>query len=216
MTRPSRPHGGIPGELFRLVTRIVGGGVVAVVGLSLAAFAISFGMALLSLLVRGVAGEEAARGILGVFPNLIGLVVLVGLLRFVLLAHGRMWRCVSDVYGASPGDPPRVRRFPEQAVISGGGLAFRRYVPLTVGIHARGLSLKLAPPFSIGCPPIFLPFDEMNIRPSSWYVWGEAWGIRAAKADHIEIVIGNKFLDWMRTHCPAGTIEAAKSRGLGA
>lgn len=214
MTRPSRPRGGIPGELFRLVTRLVVGGGVSVVGLSLAAFAISFGFAVLSLLVRGVAGEESARGILGVFPKLFGLVVLVGLFRFLILTHGRMWRCVSDVYGASPGDPPRVRRFPEQAVLSGGGLAFRRYVPLTVGIHARGISLKLAPPFSIGCPPIFLPFEEMNIRSSAWYVWGEAWGIRAVKADNIEIVVGDKFLDWMRTHCPAGTIEAARSRGL--
>ncbi len=214
MSRPSPPRGGIPAELFRLVTRLVVGGVVAVVGLSLAAFAMSFGMGILSLLVRGVAGEETARGILGVFPNLLGFVVLVGLLRFLLHAHGRMWRRVSDVYGASAGDPPRVRRFPEQAVISGGGLAFRRYVPLTAGIHARGVSLTLAPPFSIGCPPIFLPFEEMNIRPSGWYVWGEAWGIRAAKASDIEIVVGDKFLDWMRTHCPAGTLEAARSRGL--
>lgn len=216
MTDPSRPRGGIPGELFRLVAQLVRGGVVAVVGLSLAAFAFSFGIGVLSLLVRGVAGEESARGILGVFPKLFGLVVLVALLRFVLHTHGRMWRCVSDVYGLSPGDPPSVRRFPEQAVLSGGGLAFRRYVPLTAGIHARGLSLKLAPPFSIGCPPIFLPFEDMNIRTSGWYVWGEAWGIRAAKAAHIEIVISSEFLDWMRTHCPAGTIEAARSRGLGA
>lgn len=216
MAKPSRPRGGIPGELFRLVTRLVGAGIVAVVGLSLAAFVMSLGIGLLSLLVRGVAGEDAARGILGFFPKLIGLVVLVGLLRFLLHTHGRMWRCVSDVYGASPGDPPRVRRFPEQAVISGGGLAFRRYVPLTVGIHARGLSLKLAPPFSIGCPPIFLPFEDMNIRTSGWYVWGEAWGIRAAKTAHIEIVISSEFLDWMRTHCPAGTIEAARSRDLAA
>lgn len=216
MARPSRPRGGIPGELSRLVTRLVVAGVVGVVGLSLAAFAMSFVLGLLSLLVRGVAGEEAARGILGVFPKLIGLLVLVGLLRFVLFAHGRMWRRVADVYGASPGDPPRVRRFPEQAVISGGGLAYRRYVPLTVGIHARGISLTLAPPFSIGCPPIFLPFEELSIRPSAWYVWGEAWGIRAAKADDIEIVVSDKFLDWMRAHCPEGTVEAARSRGLAA
>jgi hypothetical protein len=214
MLTPPRPRRGILGELLHLVSRLVGGGVVAVAGLTFAAFAISLGMGVLSVLIRGIAGEELTRGILGFLPNVFGLLVLVALLRFALVTHARMWRCVSDVYGASPGDPPNFRRFPEQVVISGGGLRFRRYVPLTVGIHAHGISLKLAPVFSIGCPPIFLPLDELSIRPSSWYVWGQAWGIRAAKADEFEIVVSDKFFDWMQTHCRPGTIEAARSRGL--
>jgi len=216
MASPSRPRGGIPGELLRLVTQLVVGGVVSVFALSLAAFAMSFGIGLLSLLVRGVAGEELSRGFLDTLPSLVGFVVFVALIGFLLFTHGRMWRRVADAYGGSPRDAPHARRFPEQAVISGGGLAFRRYVPLTVGIHDRGVSLRLAPVFSIGCPPVFLPFEELNIRPSSWYVWGEAWGIRAAKAGDIEIIVSDKLLDWMRAHCPTGKVDAAQQRGLAA
>lgn len=213
---PSRPRGGIPGELLRLVKQLVGAGIGGVVGLSFAAFAVSFVIGLLSLLVRVVAGEEVAKGLLGIFPKLFGLLVLVALIRFALSLHGRQWRLVAERYGAAPGDPPRARRFPEMVVINAGGLAFRRYVPLTVGIHARGISLKLAPGFSIGCPPIFLPFEDLSIRPSSWYVWGEAWGIRAAKAADVEIVVSDKFYDWMQAHSPDGTFEAARAREFAA
>lgn len=216
MPPPSRPRGGIPGELLRLVGQLVGGGVVGVAGLFLAVFGVSLVVGLLSLLVRGVAGEEVARGFFSVFPSLLGLLVFVGLLGFALRLHGRPWRRVSDVYAAVPAAPPLARRFPEQVVISGGGLAYRLYVPLTVGIHARGISLTLAPVFSIGCPPIFLPFDELSVRPSSWYVWGKAWGLRAAKAGDIEIILGDKPWEWLQAHCPAGTCESARARGLAA
>jgi len=202
MASPSHPRGSIPRELLRLVTQLARAGVNGVVALTVGAFVMSFGIGLLSLLVRGLAGEETARGFMDTFPALFGFVVLVALIGFLLFTHGRMWRRVSDVYGAMPGDAPRARRFPEQAVMNGGGLAFRLYVPMTVGIHDRGISLRLAPPFSVGCPPIFLPFEGMSIRPSSWYVWGKAFGIRAAKTSDIEIVVSDKLLDWMRIQCP--------------
>jgi hypothetical protein len=213
---PSRPRGGIPGELLRLVTQLVVAGIVGVVGLSFAAFAVSFVFGLLSLVIRGVAGEGVAKGFFEFFPRLFGLLVLVALIRFALSLHGRQWRLVADLYGAAPGDPPRARRFPELVVMNAGGLAFRRYVPLTVGIHARGISLRLSPGFSVGCPPIFLPFEELSIRPSSWYVWGEAWGIRAAKAPDVEIVVSDKLYDWMQAHSPDGTFEAAAAREFAA
>lgn len=207
MPAPSRPRGGIPGEVLRLAGRLVGAGAVGVAGLVVAAFAMSFVVGLLSLLVRVVAGEEAARAILGVFPKVFGFLVFTGLLGLVLFTHGRPWRSVADAYGGTPVTPPLASRFPELVVISAGGLAFRRYVPLTLGIHARGISLTLAPGFSIGCPPIFLPFDELSVRPSSWYVWGKAWGIRAAKAKDVEIVLGDKPWEWLQAHCPAGTFH---------
>ncbi|MFN2377812.1 MAG: hypothetical protein ABR538_14855 [Candidatus Binatia bacterium] len=179
--------------------------------LMLFSFALSFFSGVVSLLVRGVAGEDAARGILEAFPKLVGLLVLVGLMRFALHTHGRLWRRVADHYGAPAPDASRVHRAPEQVVIFGGGLAFRRFVPLRVGIHARGISLKLLPPFSFGCPPIYLRFDEMNVRPTSWYLLGESWAIRAAKAPDIDIIVDGKLHDWLRSQ---GASFTENGRGL--
>lgn len=191
-------------RLFRLVARLGIYAVLALLALTAGSFVFSFAVGLFSLLVRAVVGEDAARSILGVFPGVFGFVVLAGLLRFAFLANARRWRRVSSCYGGLPSGDGLASRFPEQVVINEGGLKFLLYVPLTVGIHGQGISLRLLAPFSFGCPPIFLPFAELSAKPTWWYLSGKPWGLRAAKAPDVEIIVSDKLWNWIQSNCPPG------------
>ncbi len=135
-----------------------------------------------------------------VFPTLLGAAVLAGIVNFLLRAHSRMWRIVASSYAADFPHPVLARKSFEQALIAGGGLAFRNYVPLTVGIHEKGMSLRLLPPFSLQCPPLFLPFDEMSCRRTDWFLSHDVFAIKLARVD-VDIIVSHRLWSWIQSQC---------------
>lgn len=142
------------------------------------------------------------------FSTLFGSSVLFGLLAFLLRAHSRMWRTLASEYaGGSPQTVLASKPF-EQVVIAGHGLAFRNYVPLTIGIHEKGISLRLWPPFSLQCPPLFLPFDQMKCRRTDWFLNDESFAIRLSKVD-ADIIVGQRLWGWIQSETDLGLSYAS-------
>jgi len=133
------------------------------------------------------------------FATLFGTAVFAMLLTWIVRANAAMWGVIAASYADSSPRPVIARRFPEQVVIAAGGLAFRSYVPLTVRIHAEGISLRLLPPFSLSCPPLFLPFPEMTCRRTDWYLNAPSFAMRLARAD-ADIILTEELWNWIRSN----------------
>ena len=134
------------------------------------------------------------------FPTLLGAAVLSGILAFLLRANSRMWRIVASAYAANSPHPVLARKSFEQVLIAGSGLAFRNYVPLTVGVHEKGISLRLLPPFSLQCPPLFLPFSDMTCRRTDWFLSHDVFAIKLAEVD-VDIIVSHRLWTWMQSQC---------------
>ena len=133
------------------------------------------------------------------FPTLLGAAVFAGLVTWLVQAHSAMWRRVASAYAGRSDDAVLARKFPEQVLIAGHGIAFRSYVPVTVRIHEKGISLTLWLPFSLACPPLFLPFDEMSCRRTDWYLNAPSFAIRLARAE-VDVIVGDSLWNWIESN----------------
>ena len=81
-----------------------------------------------------------------------------------------------------------------------GNAAYRLYAGVAVTVHQDGLSLSLVPPFNIRCPPLFLPFDQMRLEPTSWGLWPEPFAIRMRRATDVDLILDRSVVSWIREH----------------
>lgn len=134
--------------------------------------------------------------------------IVVFILWFALRAHSHMWRLVAARYrGKSPSSA--IARKLEVTVIAARDLrmpdpfqnpAYRNYPGLLLNIHEQGLALSLVPPFNLLCPPLFLPFDEMDLKQTHWALWREPYAIRMRRLPETDIIIGRDTARWIREH----------------
>ena len=137
---------------------------------------------------------------------LAALAIFVGLMWWVVKAHSHMWRLVAARYRGTPASA-RIARKLETAMIATRGLRapnpfgkhYRRYTVL-LDIHDEGLALIVVPPFNIMCPPLFLPFDEMELKPTDWALWPDPFAIRMRRLPETDIIIGRDTVRWIREH----------------
>ena len=134
-----------------------------------------------------------------ILPTLLGTGVMLGLYAWLVHAYSVMWRTVASSYADGYRYSALARKFPEQVVIAGRGLKFHNYVPLTVGIHEKGISLRLLPPFSLACAPLFLPFEDMSCRRTDWFLNHDVFAIRLAKVD-VDIIVQRQLWDWLQSN----------------
>ena len=131
------------------------------------------------------------------FPTLVGLAVFFGAVWWALTTHAHLWRLVALSYRTDKATLALgrlARKSPEQAILAKGALSYRNYVPLTISIHEGGISLALYPPFSALCPPLLLPFSDMSVRSTSWYLNAQCYAIRMARAGDVDIIIDDRLL----------------------
>lgn len=136
-----------------------------------------------------------------VISSLLGITVFFGILWYAARSWALPWRLVSDAYETSALPPALATRSVQQVVIVGGGLAFRKYVPVTVAIHDDGLSLVAFAALWPFCPKVFLPFAEMSVQRTSWYLDSGCHGIRMTRVEGVEIVVDDDLLGWIRGNC---------------
>lgn len=130
------------------------------------------------------------------------------ILWFALQLHAHMWRRVAERYrGTAPSTG--IARKLEVMVIAERGLgmpspfqskSFRKYPGLVLAIHDEGLELSLIPPINILCPPLFLPFDEMELEQTDWALWPEPFAIRMRQLPDVDIIIGRETVRWLREY----------------
>ena len=134
------------------------------------------------------------------------LALVVGLMWFFANAHLSMWRLASARYAAKPRSA-RIASKLETAVIAARGslrpnplgAPYRRY-PIMLEIHDDGLALAVVPPFHLMCPPLFLPFDEMEVQRTDWALWSEPFAIRMRRLPDLDIIIGRDTVRWLRDY----------------
>lgn len=94
--------------------------------------------------------------------TLLGAAVFVAILIAITQWHARLWRCVSACYGRPLGTPT-ARRL-DTVVLAQRGGNYRHHTGAFIGVGPQGLSFSVIPipPLNTGCPPFFLPFEELN------------------------------------------------------
>jgi hypothetical protein len=143
------------------------------------------------------AGQRAfaARRMLS---SLFGWTVVVGILALVQRAGAYRWRIVASAYADRSPRPAVAEKRLQKVTIFGPGRLFSSYIPVTVRIHEDGLSLRLLPPFSIFHSPIFLPFGDLKVKASSWYLNAESWALLPSRSSGMEIIVDGQLFEWIR------------------
>ncbi len=102
---------------------------------------------------------------LSVFGYGVFFVLFFGMLH----AKARRWRMLAAVYGGD-GGPVREKRTMQSAVLLGiGGYNSLKGI-LTIGVHDRGVSLRVLPPFSLFHDALFIPYGDIRGWRTSWYL----------------------------------------------
>ena len=134
--------------------------------------------------------------------------IVVFILWFALRSNAHMWRLVAAHYRGKPPSAAIARKL-EVTVIAARDMRmlnpfrnprYRNYPGLMLAIHDEGLALSLVPPFNILCPPLFLPFDEMELKPTDWALWHAPFAIRMRRLPETDIIVGRETVGWLRQH----------------
>ena len=143
----------------------------------------------------------------------LGAAVFIGLMWYFARAHSFQWRAVSQAYARRSRKPPLARKPMDTIVIAergatgplaSGGLGWRQYPGVRIEVHEDALALSLIPPFDVMCPPLLLPYDEMETVPTGWALWPDPVAIRMKRAPKVDIVIARDCVRWLREHSDAG------------
>ena len=85
-----------------------------------------------------------------------------------------------------------------------GQLQFRQY-PALLAVHKDGLSIRAVPLLGVLCAPLFIRFDDMALKPTSWMLWRDPYAMRMRGLDGTEIILGDDAVRWLRGHVDAPT-----------
>lgn len=121
----------------------------------------------------------------------------VGALAGVLWWQNARWRRLARTYPPDRPRTPRIEKSLVTIILWGGGFAFMKYVGVTVGVCEDGLTLRLMFPLSIGSSPVFLPFSEMTIARTSWFLNSGSFAIKTARGG-FEAIIDDEVLGWLQ------------------
>ena len=140
---------------------------------------------------------------------LFGVLVFAGIIAWLAKAHSHLWRKVSDSHPRRLSSPAIARKAPDTILItrrgeSGplatGNAEYRQYAGAKIAVHAGNLTISLLPPFNLLCPPIELPFDEMEMERTNWALWPEPYAIRMRHLDDIDMIVGHDTGRWLRDY----------------
>lgn len=138
----------------------------------------------------------------------IGLAVFLGIMWWALSLHVHQWRRVAGRYAGIPNSSPVATKL-ETIVIAEPGVSWpysannkrqRVYAGIRLSIHPDGISARPIALFNFRSPALFLPFVDMEFRPTRWALWPEPWAILMRELPDLEIIVDGKTLAWIRQH----------------
>jgi hypothetical protein len=127
-----------------------------------------------------------------------GLAVFFGLIWWAWKTNTRLWRRLAAVYATGTRPAARAAKPISPLVLFGGGLAFVKYAGVRMEVGEEGLWLRLFPPLAIYAPALFLPFDEMTVKPTSWYLNSESFALMMSRCPDIEVIVDDTTMEWLR------------------
>lgn len=142
--------------------------------------------------------------------TLIGAAVFFGIMYLAVFLNSAWWRQISAQYAGKSGRRMVARKIPETIIVtSRGGVRlawplryWRIYAASAIKLHEDGLVITQIPPFNIMCPPLFLPFSEMEISETYWphlpLSGTEPCAIRMRRIAHTDIIVARRIVSWVR------------------
>ncbi len=128
------------------------------------------------------------------------LVLFVAALYGVLRLQNYTWRLLATGYASSEERPAKAVKRLTSLVAIGGAPIFTKYVGVSVAVCEDGLALRIVPPFSVGAPPLFLPFAEMQVRRTNWYLNSGSFLIRMERGAGVELIVDDELLGWIQAN----------------
>ena len=139
----------------------------------------------------------------------LGLLVFVAVMWWAAKSHAHLWRLALRKYPERRAWRADAKRLETFVIAHRGALGpsphgeYRRYSGAILGVHDRGLSLSLVPPFNLLCPLIELPFDEMELQSTYWALWPDPLAIRMRNLPDLDIILGHDTVEWIRDRTKA-------------
>lgn len=129
---------------------------------------------------------------------LIGQVVFVGVLRLVWKSNATRWNRLARAYAADAPLACKARRHLQSVILVGGGIAFNSYRGIVrVGATNEGMTLSLLPPWSFFHPPLLIPYGDIRIQPTSWYLNTKSFKCSFADASDVEVLVDEELMEWV-------------------
>ena len=146
---------------------------------------------------------------LNIIPALVGFFVFFGAMKFLLKSSARRWNQLAEEYSVEGPTENLSQRRMQNLILFGGVIGYNSYIGIsTVGITSEGLSLSLLPPWSIYHPPLLIPFEDLSLRETSWYLNVRSYKYTCSKVDNIELILDEKLVKWIETNSPLCTTRS--------
>lgn len=128
---------------------------------------------------------------------IVTLLFSAGALYGILRLQNYRWRLLASAYASDVPRPAKAIKRIATFVAVGGGAFYSFYAGVRVEVCADGLVLRMFPAFSAGAPPLFLPFAEMRVERTSWYLNSGSFRICMERGGGVELIIDEALRSWL-------------------
>jgi hypothetical protein len=143
----------------------------------------------------------------------IGIAVLLGILNFVARRQSARWRRLAAHYAAPQTVDITARKRLQAIILLGGGgrLTYTGYAGVTtISLTGDCLRLRLLFPWSIHHPPLSIPFADLQVTQTDWYLNTQSFELTAAKAPEVKIIMTGALLDWIAASAPQWSVDTRR------
>ena len=125
-------------------------------------------------------------------------------------ASGSNWRLFSSAYPLRAVGEPIATKVSGAARVGVPGKAWGVYSgdtkanhlpPVRLSLFEKGMMLSCWGPFHHGQPSMYLPFDEMRLRPAKMGLI-ECYGVQMRAVPNLAILLYDTLLEWAAEHSP--------------
>lgn len=132
---------------------------------------------------------------------IVGQCVFVGAISLVWRANARRWNRLARAYRTEHLSAGETQLRMQTLILVGGNIAFNSYKgTVTIGLTHAGITLRLLGPFAIYHPPLCIPYSDIDVRPTSWYLNSASFKYSFAQVDDVEIIIDEELKSWIETN----------------
>lgn len=112
--------------------------------------------------------------------------------------NARRWNRLARCYRADESVTPDVELKMQTIILFGGWLGFNSYKgTVTVGLSSEGIHLRLLGPFQIYHPPLLIPYEDIDVSPTTWYLNASSYKYTCAQVAGVEIIIDDDLKGWI-------------------
>ncbi|MEZ6068354.1 MAG: hypothetical protein R3B90_22160 [Planctomycetaceae bacterium] len=131
------------------------------------------------------------------FLGLFGLSFAGGLMLLMQWRHASRWNLLARVYAGDTAWQGERRSF-QTALLRTHSLIYSSYKGIVqVEANETGIVLSLIWPFSLFHPKLFLPVEEIQLEPTSWYLNSRSYALTMSEVPEVEMVLDEEIVKWM-------------------